>query len=346
MTAEATRLERALADEQADSECKLSELQQKLQEAMLARRISIDEDCGDMSPAYAPHNLKHPLSVPLAESPMFVKLVDGDKDALFALLGMAARASSADAKAYAHARGAALAPQIRTVAPAIADAMEQLHKSRRPQRPVDASCIVTPSGDLAEPSEVELQRQALRRRMAKASKTTEAIESAAKALLNIVMLEDVSHGGDSQQPKRPALALAAASASTVALSPSAPASNAVRRGSTMVAQTSKRPATGSGSEDPLPIDLFLENQQRTDFISHATAAITALPPSLSQDFMAELMRQASCIGAGLAIAAEAAALLSSGDAMDLFYVQAAESLQRICRVSWMMFARLNYVIAS
>lgn len=330
MTAEAARLERALADEQAVSENKLSELEQKLSEAALARRRSVDEEGGDMSPTYSPHALKHQLSGPTAEPAFSSNLVDGDKDSLFAHLGISARASSGDVAAYAHARGSALAPQLRAVAPVIAEAMEQLQKSRRTQRPVEASCIVTASGDLAELTDVEVQRQALRRRMAKPSKASEAIECSAKALLNIVALEDVSHGGGSQQPHRPALA--AASASTAALSASAPASNAARRGSMLVAPTGRRSAAAATGDEPLPIDLFLENQQRADFISHVTAAITALPPSLGQDFVAEVMRQASCLGAGLAVAAEAVALLGVGDTMSQVFVQAAESLQRVCRV--------------
>ena len=67
MTAEAARLERALADEQAVSENKLSDLEQKLSEAALARRRSVDEEGGEMAPTYSPHVLKHQLSGPTAE---------------------------------------------------------------------------------------------------------------------------------------------------------------------------------------------------------------------------------------------------------------------------------------
>ena len=55
-----------------------------------------------------------------------------------------------------------------------------VYKSRRPQRPSDASIIVLQSGDIVDCNDVELQRQSLRRRMAKPSKTSDAIECSAK----------------------------------------------------------------------------------------------------------------------------------------------------------------------
>lgn len=333
MTTEAVRLERALADEQSAYESKLSELEDKLNDAVLARRRSIDEEGGDMSPNYSPHPLKHPLATTStsADPDLTVKLNDGDKDALFAHLGITARSRSADTEAYGHAHGAALAPQVALVAPVIAQTIEQLHKGRRPQRPIEASVIVTHAGDFAEMGDVELQRQSLRRRMAKSSKATEAIECTAKALMNIVAFEDVSHGGGSDQPRRPALA-ATTTSSTALVSATAAGSAASRRGSMLVAQTGKRLLAGSVGEEPLPIDLFLESQQRADFISHVTAAITTLPPNTCQDFVAEIMRQASCFGAGLAVASEAIAILSAGDTTSNLFVQAAKSLQRVCRV--------------
>ena len=107
---------------------------------------------------------------------------ESDKDSLLAHFGLAARAQSCDADVYGHAQGSSLAPQVATVVPVIAAVMEQLHKSRRPQKPIESSVIVTSEGEIQQLNQLELQRQSLRRRMAKNSKTSESIECAAKAL--------------------------------------------------------------------------------------------------------------------------------------------------------------------
>lgn len=106
---------------------------------------------------------------------------------------------------------------------------------------------------------------------------------------------------------------------------------ASRRKSAFDGQSGKSAAAGAMADEPLPIDLFLEHQQRSDLISHATAAISMLPSGLSQDLIAEILRQASCFGAALAVASEAIAILSVGDVTSSLCVQAADSLQRVCR---------------
>lgn len=339
MTAEAARLERALEDEQSAHEIKLSELEEKLTEAAIARMRSVDEEGGEMSPNYSSHTFKHQAAAS-AEPTFTLNLGEGNKESLFDHLGIAARSRSADADVYGYAQGAELAPQVALVAPVIADTMQQLQKSRRPQRPIDASVIVTHKGDFAEINEVEMQRQSLRRRMAKPSKASDAIESTAKALLNIVALEDVSHGGGSNQPQR--LALGVATASSPAPAAGAAFATASRRGSVPAAPTGRRSATSSAAEEPLPIDLFLESQQRADFISNVTAAITTLPSNICQDFVAEIMRQVSCVGAGLAVASEAIAILSVGDSESNLFLQAAESLQRVCRVQRVQLYEIHW----
>ncbi len=335
MKAEATRLERALAEEEEFSLRRVSELEDRLQEALLASKRNVDDDGGDMSPSFSPHPLRSmtPLeksrvaaSSGAADAPAWTG-TESDKDSLLAHFGLAARAQSCDADVYGHAQGSSLAPQIATVTPVIAAVMEQLYKSRRPQKPIESSVIVTNEGEIQQLNQMELQRQSLRRRMAKISKTSESIECAAKALLSVVALEDVSQGGGSNQPRRPALAAAAASSTSAGASAII---TATRRGSTIGVQTGR--ATNAVAEEPLPIDLFLENQQRADFISNVTAALTALPPNLCQDFVAEIMRQVSCFGAGVAVASEAIAILSVGDDLSSLCVQAEASLMRVSRV--------------
>jgi hypothetical protein len=333
MTAEATRLERALAEEEELSERNVADLEKRLHEAMLANKRNVDDDSGDMSPNFSPHPLRS--ATPFDQSRAagsnaagapYCNGAEGDKDSLLTHLGLAARTQSCDTDVYSHARGASLAPQVGMVAPVIADVIDQLHKCRRPQKPIEGSVIITHDGDFLQLNDVELQRQSLRRRMTKITKASEVIECASKALLSVLALEDVSHGGGSNQPRRPVLATVAVPIATSA------AVTANRRGSMIGVQTGRSLVAGTGGEEPLPIDLFLENQQRTDFISHATAAMTMLPSNVCQDFIAEIMRQVSCVGAGLAVASEAIAILSAGNDTSSLWLQAADSLQRVCRV--------------
>jgi hypothetical protein len=336
ITAEAARLERARAEDAAVSQRRVADLESRLHDALLASRSSVDDDGGDVSPAFHHHSLKAATPIEQSRVPLPFSGPENDKDSMFVHLGLASRTRSADAHAYAHALGTSIAPQLAQVAPAVVSVIEQLHRIRRPQKPSEASVIVSHDGELLESSDVEAQRQSLRRRMAKTSKMSEAIECCSKGIFNVVALEDVSHGGASAQPRRPALASAAVSNSSPAVAAAAAAAS--RRGSILSTQTVRSAA----AEEPLPIDLFLEHQQRADFISHATAAIALLPPNTCQDFIAEMMRQASCVGAGLAVACEAIAVLSGGDSASSFYTQAADCLQRACRVQRVQLYEIHW----
>ena len=181
MTAEAARLERALREEEAASARKVAELDKQLQEAVSASRRNVDDEGLDMSPHHHSLNARDSSSAAASTGPApSWNGAEGDKDSLLAHLGLATRARSSDTDAYGHAQGTCLAPQLRLVAPVIASTLELVYKSRRPQRPSDASIIVLQSGDIVDCNDVEMQRQSLRRRMAKPSKTSDAVECSAK----------------------------------------------------------------------------------------------------------------------------------------------------------------------
>ena len=104
MKAEATRLERALAEEQEVPLRKVSDLEDRLQEASLASKRNVDDDGGDMSPSFSPCTpyTPHPLRsmTPLeksrvaacngaADAPAWSG-TESDKDSLLAHFGLAA----------------------------------------------------------------------------------------------------------------------------------------------------------------------------------------------------------------------------------------------------------------
>jgi hypothetical protein len=332
LTVEAERLAHALEGGEVTSKRKIAELEEKLQEALLVRQRNVDDECVDLSPTFASHatgSMNHQDNSRPGSFGASSSLIssEADKTSLHTSLGLYARSNSDDVAAYNHAQGTSLAPQLRHVAPVIAAAIEQVHKARRHQKPIEGSVIVTHTGEVSEGNDAEIQRQALRRRMTKSSKTSEAIESTTKALMNVVALEDVTHGAAEHQPMRPILSTHSAATSAA----HATISSIQSKRNSVLNQASRNVVSAAG-EEPLPIDLFLENQQRSDFMSHVTTAMTMLPLNLCQDFISEILRQVSCFGAGLALASEAVAVLSAGDHLSALYEQASVSLQRLCRV--------------